>query len=122
MQIQNTLRHYKRDINIMWFNQYGLRLHRNFQSFYYYTVQQNEGLQPATHPLHFLFTLSQSLSHNHKDQFYNATIQYIAVLQCYNTIHSHITMLSFYMGITMGKYHGSPNTMGMQTIRQYSSR
>ena len=59
---------------------------------YYYTIQRNEGIQPAAIPLHFLFTLSQSLSHNHRD-----------CLQCYNTIHIHITMLYFYRGITMGK-------------------
>ena len=36
---------------------------------YYYTIPQNEGIQPATNSLHFLFTLSQSLLHNHKDRF-----------------------------------------------------
>ena len=48
---------------------------------YYYTIQQNEGIQPATTPLHFLFILSQFLSHNHRDQFYNGTIQYTFALQ-----------------------------------------
>ena len=38
------------------------------------TVQKDEGIQPAAKPLHFLFTLSQSLSHNHRD-----------CLQCNNT-------------------------------------
>ena len=31
-------------------------------------------------------------------------------------------MLSFYKGITMGKYYGSPNTMGPQTIGQQTSQ
>ena len=50
---------------------------------YYYTIQQNEGIQLTATPLHFLFALSQSLSHNHRDCFYNATIQYTFVLQCF---------------------------------------
>ena len=29
-----------------------------FLVLYYYTMQQNEGIQPITNPLHFLFTLS----------------------------------------------------------------
>ena len=36
---------------------------------YYYTIQQNEEIQPATTLLQFLFTLSQTLSHNHRDCF-----------------------------------------------------
>ena len=44
------------------------------------------------------------------------------VLQCYNTIHSHITMLSFYRGITMRKCYRSPNTMGSQTVGQQTSQ
>ena len=50
---------------------------------YYYTIQENEGIQPTTTLLHVIFTLLQSLSHNHKDCFYNATIQCIVVLQCF---------------------------------------
>ena len=57
-------------------------------------------------------SLSHSLSH---------TIIEI-VLQCYNTIHNCITMLSFYRVITMGKYYMSPNTMGLQTIGQQTSQ
>ena len=54
-------------------------------------VQKDEGIQPTAKLLHFLFTLSKSLSHNHK-----------YCLQCYNTIHNHVTILSF-----IGeKYHG----------------
>ena len=48
----------------------------------YYTVQQNEWIQPVATSLHFLFTLSQSLSHNHIYCFYNAAIQYTIILQC----------------------------------------
>ena len=40
------------------------------------TVQKNEGIQPAAKLLHFLFMLSQSLSHNHKDCLEYNTIQY----------------------------------------------
>ena len=58
------------------------------------------------------FSLSHGLSH---------TITLI-VLQCYNTIQNCITILSFYKGITMGKYHGSPNTMGLQTIGKQTSQ
>ena len=49
---------------------------------YYYTIQQNEGIQPTTTLLHFLFTLSQPLTQSHR-LFYNATIQYTTVLQCF---------------------------------------
>ena len=45
------------------------------------TVQKDEGIHLAAKPLHFLFTLSQSL-------FQYNTIQY-------NTIHSRVTMFSF---------------------------
>ena len=81
-QDANIITHYKRTTYITWFTQDGIRPHRNFQSFYYYTFQQNEGIQPTINPLHFLFTPSQSLSHNHRDHFYNATIQYTTLLQC----------------------------------------
>ena len=66
------------------------------------TVQKDEGIQPTTKPLHFLFTLSQSLSHNHID-----------CLQCYNTIQSRVTMIYFIGEKHHGKilqltqYHGS---------------
>ena len=39
------------------------------------TVEKDEGVQTVAIMLHFFFTLSQSLSHNHKD-----------CLQCYNTL------------------------------------
>ena len=64
-------------------------------------VEKDEGIQPAAKPLHFLFTLSQSLLHNHRD-----------CLQCYNAIQSHVTMLSFigerYHGkiLRLTQYHG----------------
>ena len=59
----------------------------------------------------FLFTLSESLSHNHRD-----------CLQCYNTIHSHITVFFFSRGNTVGKYYMAPNTMGLQTVGQQTSQ
>ena len=73
------------------------------------TVQKGEGIQPAAKPLHFLFTLSQSLSHNHRDCLQYNTIQY-------HTILDRTTMLFFYRGNTMGKYYGSPNTTGPQNV------
>ena len=55
------------------------------------TVQKDEGIQPVAKLLHFLFMLTQSLTHNHRD-----------CLQFNNTIHSRVTILSF-----IGeKYHG----------------
>ena len=65
-------------------------------------VQKDEGIQPAVKLMHFIFMLSQSLSHNHID-----------CLQCYNTIHSRVTILSFiwekYHGkiLWLTQYHGS---------------
>ena len=79
--MQNTLNTLQRDIDIMWFTQTMGYIHKEISS-PFITVQKDEGLQPAAKPLHFLFTLSQSLSHNHRD-----------CLQCYNTIHSRVTML-----------------------------
>ena len=100
MQILNMLqeRHRYNVVHPRW-----ATLTQKLTFLYYYTIQQNEGIQPVATPLHFLFTLSQSLSHNHRDHF----------SQCYNTIHSRITMPSFYKGNTMGKYHGMPKTMGL---------
>ena len=68
------------------------------------TIQKDEGIQSAAIPLHFLFTFSQSLLHNHID-----CLQYNT-----NTIPNRITMFFFYRGNTMGKYYGYPNTMGPQ--------
>ena len=62
-----------------------------------YYPTKNEWIQPTSNLLQFLFTLSQYLSHNHKDCF--------TMLQ-YNTKQNHITMPSFYKWNTMGKYHG----------------
>ena len=98
MQILNTLqeRHRYNMVHPRWATPT-----QKLSVLYYYTIQQNKGIQPAATPLHFLFSLSQSLSHNHRDCF---------------TIHSHITMLSFYRGITMGKYYGSPNRLSCWTL------
>ena len=98
MQILNTLQ--KRHKYNMVHPRWSTSTHK-LPVLYYYTIQQNEGIQPATTPLHFLFTLSQSLSCNHKDCF---------------------TVLSFYNGITMGKYYGSPNTMGLKIVGQQTSQ
>ena len=96
----------------MWFTQDGIHTHINFWSFIIIPSNKNEGIHPAATLLHFLFALSQSLSHNHRD-----------CLQCYNTILSRITMFFFYMGNTMAKYYGSPNTMGLTlTVGQHTSQ
>ena len=42
-------------------------------------VQKDEGIQPVAKPLHFLFTVSQSL-------FQYNTIPYTVVLQCFKFI------------------------------------
>ena len=66
------------------------------------TIQKDEGIQPAAILLYFLFMLSRSLSHNHRD-----------CLQCYNTIQIHVKMLYFikekYQGkiLRLTQYHGS---------------
>ena len=44
-------------------------------------VHKYEGIHPATKPLHFLFTLSQSLPHNHRDCLQYKIIPYTVVLQ-----------------------------------------
>ena len=47
------------------------------------TVQKDEEIHPAVKPLHFLFTLSQSLPHNHRDCLQYKIIPYTVVLQCF---------------------------------------
>ena len=88
--MKNTLNTLQRDTDITWFTQTMGYVHKEIAS-PFITVHKDEGIQPTAKSLHFLFTLSQSLSHNHRD-----------CLQCNNTIHNHVTMLSF-IG---GKYHG----------------
>ena len=67
----------------MWFTQTMGYVHKEIAS-PFIKVQKDEGIKPAAKPLHFLFTLSQFLSHNHGD-----------CLQCYNFLHNCVTMLSF---------------------------
>jgi len=60
------------------------------------TVQKDEGIHPAAKPLHFLFTLSQSLF-QHNTMPTSSTIQYSHPVPYsthiqYNTILSTITM------------------------------
>ena len=81
--MQNTLNTLQRDTGITWFTQMMGYVHTEI-SIPFITVQKDEGIQPTATPLHFLFTLSQSLSHNHID-----------CLQCYNTIRIRVTMISF---------------------------
>ena len=92
--MQNTLNTLQRDTYINWFTQMMGYVHKEISSTFI-TLQKDEGIQPATKPLNFLFTLLQYLSHNHKDD-----------LQCYNTIHNRITMIFLCRGNTMGKYYG----------------
>ena len=97
----NTLNTLQRNTDVMWFTQTMGYVHNKISSTFI-TLQKDEGMQPASKPLHFLFMLSQFLSHNHKD-----------FSQCYNTIHSRVTMLSFigekYHGkiLRLTQYHGS---------------
>ena len=91
--MKNTLKTLQRDTDITWFTQIMGYIHKDIAS-PFIIVQKDEGIQPAATLLHLLFTLSQSLSYNHRD-----------CLQ-YHTIHSRITMLFFYKGNTMGKYYG----------------
>ena len=72
--MQNTLNTLQRDTYITWFTQTMGYVHTEIAN-PFITVQKDEGIQPVAIPLYFLFTLSQSLSHNHK-----------YCLQCYNTI------------------------------------
>ena len=81
------------------------------------TIQKDEGIQPATILLHFLFTLSQSLSHNHIDYLQYNTIPYAVVLQCF-----------YFIGeIPWENTTGNPipwvrKTVGQQTVRLLSSQ
>ena len=99
--MQNTLNTLQRDTNIIWFTQTMGYIHKEISS-PFITVQKDEEIQPVEKMLHFLFTLLQSLSQNHRD-----------CLQCYNTIHSRVTMISFigekYHGkiLRLTQYHGS---------------
>ena len=67
----------------------------------FFTVQKDEGIQPAAKPLHFLFTLSQSLPHNHRDFLQYKIIPYTYVLQfflLYGKCHAKILRLTQYHG------------------------
>ena len=81
MQILNTLqeRHIYNVVHPRWATST-----QKLPVLYCYTIQQNEGIQIATTPLHFLFTISQYLSHNHKDYFtmlqYNTQSYYNAFI------------------------------------------
>ena len=79
--MQNTLKHY-RETDITWFTQTMGYVHKEIAS-PFITVQKYEGIQPAAKLLHFLFTLSQSLSHNQRDCFQYNIIPYTAVLQLF---------------------------------------
>ena len=112
--MQNTLNTLQRDTYIMWFTQTMGYVHKEISS-PFITVQKYEGIQPAAKPLHFLFMLSQSLSHNHRD-----------FLQCTNTMHSRVTMLSFigekYHGkiLRLTQYHGSAKLLANKHSKKNS--
>ena len=92
--MKNTLNTLYRDTYTTWFTQTMCYVHKEIAN-PFITVQKDEEIQPVEKMLHFLFTLLQSLSQNHRD-----------CLQCYNTIHSRVTMISFIGENTMGKYYG----------------
>ena len=78
-----------------------------FPVLYYYIGQQNEWIQPATHLVHFLFTLSHFLSYNHIDQF----------SQCYTTIHNRkLQCLPFIKGIPWENTTGFPKPWAHKLI------
>ena len=83
--MQNTLNTLQRNIDITWFTQNMGCVHTGIAS-PFITVQKDEGIQPAAIPLHFLFTLSQSLSHNHGGCLQYNTIPYHTQLY-YNAFH-----------------------------------
>ena len=95
--MQNTLNTLQRDTVITWFTQTMGYVHTEI-AIPFITIQKDEGIQPTTMLLHFLFTLLQYLSHNHRDCLQYNTIQY-------HTILDRTTMLFFYRGNTMGKYY-----------------
>ena len=81
--MQNTLNTVQRNtdiIDIMWFTQMMAYIHKEI-AIPFITVQEDEGIQLAAKPLHFLFMLSQSLPHNHKDCLQYKIIPYTVVLQ-----------------------------------------
>ena len=82
--MQNALKKLQRDTDITWFPQMMGYVHKEISN-PFITVQKDEGIQLAAISLHFLFMLSQSLSHNHRDYLQYNTIQYpyLAVLQCF---------------------------------------
>ena len=112
--MQNTLNTLQRDTYITWFTQTMGYIHKEISS-PFITTQKDEGIQPIAKPLHFLFTLSQSLSHSHIDG-----------LQCYNTIHIRVTMLSFIGEKCHGKivqltqYHGSAKMLANKHPKKIS--
>ena len=93
----------------MWFTQTMGYIHKEIAS-PFITVQKDEGIQPAAKPLHFLLTLSRSLSHNHRD-----------CLQCHNAIHSHVTMLSFIREIQWENSRVNPIPWVRNTVGQHTS-
>ena len=83
--MQNTLNKLQRDTDITWFTQTTSYVHKEISS-PFISIQKYEGIQPIATPLHFLFTLSQYLSHNHIDCLQYNTIPYTTVLQCLSFI------------------------------------
>ena len=119
--MQKTLNILQRDMNISWFTQTMGYVHKEIAN-HFITVQKDEGIQPATEPLHFLFTLSQSLftllqslSHNHT--YY---------LQCYNTIQYHTQLyynaFSFIGEIPWENTTVNPISWVHKTVRQQTSQ
>ena len=87
----------------MWFTQAMGYVHKEIAS-PFIIVQKYEGIQPATIPLHFLFTLSQSL-------FQYNTIPYLVVL-----------MLSFIGEIQWENSRVNPIPWVRKTIGQHTSQ
>ena len=116
--MKNTLNTLQRDANITWFTQTMGYVHKEIAS-PFITVQNDEGIQPAAKPLHFLFTLSQSLPHNHKDCLQYKIIQYRVVLQCfllYGKYHGKILWLTQYHGSAKMLANTNPKGRGNECI------
>ena len=114
--MQNTLNTLQRDTDITWFTQMMGYVYTKIAS-PFIIVQKDEGIQPTAKSLHFLFTLSQSLSHNHIDclQSYN-TIQYTTDLQCFllqGKYHGKILRLTQYHGSAKLLANKHPKTIPM---------
>ena len=110
IKMKNTLNTLQRDTNITWFIQTMGYVQIEISS-PCITVQKDEGIQPAAISMHFLFMLSQYLSHNQRD-----------CLQCYNIIHNHFIMFYFIGKIPWENTMVNPIPWVCKTVDQRTSQ